>query len=113
MCLPWMPFAPSRGFERRLDVGVQEHHCGIRTPRPPKNDPLRALIGGELAVVEDVTRILLRVVLALRRVHNVAVREAVDLAMEEVRLRVAEDEVDVPFRVAVGKILPRRLARPL
>src|SRR5690242_18108784 len=61
----------------------------------------------EPAMVKHKQAVLFRVVFALRRQITDRMRRAVDLAVFEQRLAIAKNEIDVPFDVAMRKILPR------
>src|SRR3954447_5039657 len=105
------PLVPALRHNLRSHFSIQENYGGVRAPRTAEIYLGRALLRRESAVVEDVAALLFRVMLALCREIDQRVRERVDLAAIEKRDRVAEDEIDVAFDVALGEILARRLAR--
>ena len=58
-------------------------------------------------MIEDKAGILSGVVLGLRRNKSALMRRAVNFAVVEDGFAVAEDEIDIPGDIAVGKILAR------
>src|SRR6202050_3989166 len=103
-----MPFAPARGIDLVIHVGVHINDRRIRTPGTAEKDGAGdGGIGGELAVVKEKAGVLLGIVLGLRGEVAAGVRGGVNLAVLEDGFAVAEDEVDVAGDVAIGEVLAR------
>src|SRR5580658_2738430 len=104
----WMPLAPARGINLVIHLSVHINDRRVLPPRPPQKDGAsHPQIGGELRVVDHKSRILRRIVLRLRRDVPPTVGGRMNLAILKHRLAVAEDEIDVPRNVAIGKVLAR------
>src|SRR5438105_1460954 len=105
MCFARMPLRPAGRLQRRGDARINKDDGGKRSPRTAKENALRTGLGSNAAVIEDVPAFLPGIATALGRKVDRLTRQRVDLAIAEVCLRIAEDEINVALNVAIGEIL--------
>src|SRR5215831_20079268 len=105
-----MPLRPARGINFFVQLAVQKNHRCIRPPGTAEEQLSYFGIGGDSAMIEDVSTLLLRVSFALGCDVGLRMRNYVDMAVIEDRLCVAKNEIHIAFDIAVVEILPRRNA---
>src|SRR5262249_25952331 len=101
-----VPLAPASRLDVGAHGGVQENDAGVRPPGPAQPDVLDTRFGGQAAALGDVRAFLVGGGLALGGDEADLVGRAVDLAVLEESVGVAEDEVDMAFDIALREVLP-------
>ena len=102
MCFAGMPFAPASRINMATHFRVEIDHSGVRPPWTAKIDFAgQAGICDQLAVVQDKSGVFAGIMSRLSSDVTARMGRAMDLAMVEDRLAIAEDKIDVPGDIAV------------
>ncbi len=101
VCLALVPLGPALRLDVRAHLGVEEDDGGFVAPWESEVDLAGTGVGGQAAVVEDVTGVLAGLTALGGEVAASGMGNGVNLAVFEGGLGVAEDEVDFSLDVAV------------
>src|SRR5580698_572625 len=108
MRLAGMPLAPSGRIDKAAHLRIEKDDSRVWPPWPAEiNGLCHVGVGGKFAMVKHEAGVFIRIVLCLRSDEPAVVRGAVNFAVVEDGLAVAEDEIDIAGDIAIGKILPR------
>src|SRR4051812_25590032 len=105
------PLSPACRFNLRSHLRVEKNHGGIGAPRPTQPDACLVRFCGQCAAIENENTVLGRIVFPLRRKEATCMFRAMNFAIFKESFAISENEIDIPFDVAMREVFPRRRAR--